>query len=64
MIYIRISRVQKEREVIHIIKPNLKGFVGIADVYNFSSDDHCGLTKDTFEMLTVKNGLFVPDEDI
>lgn len=50
--------------MIHIVKPNLKGFVGIADVYNFSLNDQCVLTKDAFEMLTVKNGRFVPAEDI
>ena len=36
-----------------------KGFVGIADIFKFSPDDHCGLTKDAFEMLRVENGQFV-----
>ncbi|MGA2641863.1 MAG: ABC transporter substrate-binding protein [Spirochaetia bacterium] len=36
----------------------LKGVVGTAGVFNFSPDDHNGLTMDSFEMLTVKNGQF------
>jgi branched-chain amino acid transport system substrate-binding protein len=45
----------KVREAIE----NLKGFVGTAGVFNFSSTDHNGLTMDAFEMLTVKDGKFV-----
>jgi branched-chain amino acid transport system substrate-binding protein len=37
---------------------SLKGVVGTAGVFNFSPDDHNGLTMDSFEMLTVKNGQF------
>ena len=36
----------------------LKGVVGTAGVFNFSPEDHNGLTMDSFEMLTVKNGQF------
>jgi branched-chain amino acid transport system substrate-binding protein len=36
----------------------LKGLVGTAGVFNFSPEDHNGLTMDSFEMLTVKNGQF------
>ena len=36
----------------------LKGLVGTAGVFNFSPEDHNGLTMDSFEMLTVKNGAF------
>jgi branched-chain amino acid transport system substrate-binding protein len=32
--------------------------VGTAGVFNFSPADHNGLTMDSFEMLTVKNGQF------
>jgi len=28
-------------------------------VFNFSAEDHNGLDKNAFEMLTVKNGKFV-----
>jgi branched-chain amino acid transport system substrate-binding protein len=36
----------------------LKGVVGTAGVFTFSPQDHNGLTMDSFEMLTVKNGQF------
>jgi branched-chain amino acid transport system substrate-binding protein len=34
--------------------------VGTAGIFNFSAPDHNGLALDAFEMLTVKNGKFVP----
>ncbi|MFO7932035.1 MAG: ABC transporter substrate-binding protein [Thermodesulfobacteriota bacterium] len=34
-------------------------FVGISGVFNFSGDDHCGLSKEDFEMMTVKDGKIV-----
>lgn len=37
---------------------NCKGFVDTAGVFNFSPEDHTGLSKDSLEMLTVKNGEF------
>jgi branched-chain amino acid transport system substrate-binding protein len=37
---------------------NTTGFVGTGGVFNFSATDHTGLTKEAFEMLTVKNGQF------
>jgi branched-chain amino acid transport system substrate-binding protein len=36
----------------------IKGFVGTAGIFNFSPEEHNGLTKDAFEMLTVKDGKF------
>lgn len=38
---------------------NTKNFVGTGGIFNYSPDDHCGLQKDAFEMLTVKGGNFV-----
>jgi branched-chain amino acid transport system substrate-binding protein len=38
----------------------VKGFVGTAGIFTFSEADHNGLSMDAFEMLTVKNGRFVP----
>jgi branched-chain amino acid transport system substrate-binding protein len=35
---------------------NRKNFIGQGGVFNFSPTDHCGLTKDAFEMVVVKNG--------
>ncbi|MBS3808542.1 MAG: ABC transporter substrate-binding protein [Desulfobacterales bacterium] len=34
-------------------------FVGISGVFEFSENDHCGLDKTAFEMMTVKDGRFV-----
>ncbi len=46
---------EKVREAIE----NLKGFVGIGGIFNFSKTDHNGLDMTTsFEMLTVKDGKF------
>ncbi len=39
---------------------NLKNLPGTGGVYNFSATDHNGLTIDAFEMMTVKDGKFVP----
>ena len=50
---------EKARDAIE----KIQGLVGTAGVFNFSATDHCGLTKDAFEMLTVKNGRFVLYKD-
>ncbi|MFW6080436.1 MAG: ABC transporter substrate-binding protein [Desulfosalsimonas sp.] len=34
-------------------------FVGISGVFNFTEEDHCGLSKEDFEMMTVKDGRIV-----
>jgi len=47
-----------DREKVREALENLKGVVGTAGVFNFSPQDHCGLTIDAFEMLTVKDGKF------
>jgi len=39
---------------------NLRGFVGTGGVFNFSAADHNGLDIDAFELVTVKDGRFVP----
>lgn len=41
---------------------NKKNFVGTGGVFNFSPEDHNGLTIDAFEVLQVKNGKFVVAE--
>ena len=35
-------------------------FAGTGGVFKYSRDDHTGLDKTAFEMLTVKNGRIVP----
>jgi branched-chain amino acid transport system substrate-binding protein len=45
---------EKMRDAIE----NMKGFVGTAGVFNFSPEDHNGISIEGFEMLTVKDGAF------
>ena len=47
---------EKVREAIE----GIKGLPGTAGVFNFSATDHNGLDLDAFEMMTVKDGKFVP----
>lgn len=42
---------------------NLKGVVATDGIFNFSPQDHSGLTIDAFEMLTVKDGKFAIYKD-
>jgi branched-chain amino acid transport system substrate-binding protein len=54
-----VKEVGLDRKKVRATIENMKGFVGTAGVFNFSQDDHTGLSIDAFEMLTVKNGKFV-----
>jgi len=45
---------EKARDAIE----NMQGFVGTGGIFNFTPTDHNGLTIDSFEMLTVKDGKF------
>ena len=47
-----------ERDNIRSGLEATSGFVGTAGVYNMSATDHCGLTKDAFALVTVKDGVF------
>ena len=49
-----------DQEKVRTAIENTQGFVGTAGTFNFSAQDHNGLALDAFEMLTVKNGKFVP----
>jgi branched-chain amino acid transport system substrate-binding protein len=55
-----VKKVGTDKEKVRDFIEGLKGFVGTAGIFNFSPADHNGLTMDAFEMLTVKNGRFVP----
>ncbi len=37
---------------------NRKGYVGTYGIFNYSAEDHCGLDKDAFEILVVKDAKF------
>lgn len=49
-----------ERDKVRDAIEGLKGLVGTAGTFNFSATDHTGLDLSAFEMLTVKDGKFVP----
>lgn len=49
-----------DREKVRSAIENMKGFVGASGIFNFSPTDHNGLDMGAFEMLTVKDGRFVP----
>ena len=55
-----IRTVGPDREKVRSAIENMKGFVGTGGIFNFSPTDHNGLDADAFEMLTVKDGRFVP----
>ncbi len=55
-----VERVGADREKVRAAIETTRGFVGTGGVFNFSAADHNGLGLDAFEMLTVKDGRFVP----
>ncbi|WP_310601324.1 ABC transporter substrate-binding protein [Desulfobulbus sp.] len=52
----------EDREKVRAAIENIKGLIGTAGTFNFSTADHGGLGPDAFAMLTVKDGRFVPLE--
>jgi len=54
-----IKEAGADKEKVRTAIENMKGFVGTGGVFNFSAEDHNGLDKNAFEMLTVKDGKFV-----
>ncbi len=55
-----IEKVGNDREKAPEAAESIKGLVGTAGIFNMSASDHNGLAIDAFEMLTVKDGTFVP----
>ncbi|MBP7654188.1 ABC transporter substrate-binding protein [Candidatus Dependentiae bacterium] len=53
-----VEKSGSDKEKIRDAIENTKKFVGTSGVFNFSEKDHNGLAKDSFEMITVKKGLF------
>ena len=54
-----LKAVGSDKAMIRDHIENTQGFVGTGGIFNFSAEDHCGLDKDAFEMITVKSGKFV-----
>jgi len=55
-----VEKVGLDRAKVRTALENTQGFVGQSGVFRFSASDHNGLGLDSFEMLTVKDGKFVP----
>jgi branched-chain amino acid transport system substrate-binding protein len=53
-----VEKAGADKEKVRTAIESMKGVVGTAGVFNFSAEDHNGLDKNAFEMLTVKNGKF------
>ncbi len=49
-----------DREKVRSAVEGTRGLAGTAGVFNFSATDHNGLDASAFELLTVKDGKFVP----
>ncbi|MFV2082117.1 MAG: ABC transporter substrate-binding protein, partial [bacterium] len=52
--------VEKNTKVTHATirneLENIKGFVGTGGIFNFSAEDHNGLTKEGFVLIEIENG--------
>ncbi|MFQ3573018.1 MAG: ABC transporter substrate-binding protein [Thermodesulfovibrionales bacterium] len=57
MITEAIKKVGSDRQKIRdYIENNIKNWPGTGGIFNMSDKDHCGLDKDAFEMVVVKDG--------
>lgn len=55
-----IAKAGDDKEAARTAIEGIKGLVGTGGVFSFSAEDHNGLAIDSFEMMTVKGGKFVP----
>jgi branched-chain amino acid transport system substrate-binding protein len=55
-----VEKVGLDRAKVRTALESTQGFVGQSGVFRFSPTDHNGLGMESFEMLTVKDGKFVP----
>ncbi len=58
-----IKKAGADKDAIRDAIENTKNFIGTGGVFNFSPEDHNGLTPEAFEMLIVKNGHFTVLEE-
>lgn len=54
-----LKKVGPDRAKLRAELEKTKNFVGISGVFNFTPQDHNGLAKDAFVMVTIKNGKWV-----
>jgi branched-chain amino acid transport system substrate-binding protein len=55
-----IAKAGSDKAKIRDAIENIKDLPGTGGVFSFSAEDHNGLDIDSFEMITVKDGKFVP----
>jgi branched-chain amino acid transport system substrate-binding protein len=55
-----IEKAGTDKDKIRDAIENIKNLPGTGGVFSFSAQDHNGLDIDSFEMITVKDGKFVP----
>jgi branched-chain amino acid transport system substrate-binding protein len=55
-----IEKAGTDRAKIRDEIEKIKNLPGTGGIFSFSAEDHNGLDIDSFEMITVKNGKFVP----
>lgn len=54
-----LKEVGEDRAALRDAIESVQGFVGISGLFNLGPDDHNGLTKDAFVMVTIKDGDWV-----
>jgi branched-chain amino acid transport system substrate-binding protein len=59
-----IEKAGADKAKIRDAIENIKGLPGTGGIFSFSAEDHNGLDIDSFEMITVKDGKFVPYKGI
>ena len=55
-----LRKVGPDRAKIRDFIEQQKNFVGTGGIFNYSPEDHTGLNKDAFDMITMKGGEFFP----
>lgn len=60
MVVAAIKQGGNDRAKVRDAVEGLKNFTGVGGIFSFTPQDHNGLDIDSFAMLTVKNGKFVP----
>lgn len=59
-----IEKAGADKDKIRDAIENIKDLPGTGGIFSFSAEDHNGLDIDSFEMITVKDGAFVPYESM
>jgi branched-chain amino acid transport system substrate-binding protein len=55
-----VKKAGTDKEKVRTAIENIKGLPGTGGIFSFSATDHNGLDLDSFAMITVKDGRFVP----